>query len=45
MTAVFPQADLMKEATKMAEKIAQQSVPILMMAKEAVNYSYDVAGL
>ncbi|KAI3642238.1 hypothetical protein MP228_011793 [Amoeboaphelidium protococcarum] len=45
VTAVFPQADLMKEATKMAEKIAQQSVPILMMAKEAVNYSYDVAGL
>jgi enoyl-CoA hydratase len=39
---VVPAADLMAEALKMAEKIAAQSVPALMMVKEAINRTYEM---
>lgn len=38
---VVPLADLMSEATKAAAKIARQSLPIVMMTKEAVNCAYE----
>lgn len=38
---VFPAAELLGEAMKMAEKIASFSKPIAVMAKEAVNASYE----
>ena len=38
---VVPAADLMAEALKMADKIAAQSRPIVMMTKESVNRSYE----
>jgi enoyl-CoA hydratase len=34
-------ADLMAETLKIAQKIAEQSAPALMMVKEAVNRSYE----
>ena len=39
---VVPAAELMKEATAAAAKIAEQSLPILMMTKETVNRSYEL---
>jgi enoyl-CoA hydratase len=39
---VVPAADLMAETLKMAEKIAAQSLPALMMVKEAVNRAYEM---
>jgi enoyl-CoA hydratase/carnithine racemase len=41
VSRVVPAADLMAETLKTAQKIAEQSVPALMMAKEAVNRSYE----
>lgn len=38
---VVPAADLMAEAMKAAEKIAGLSLPVVMMAKEAVNRAYE----
>jgi len=38
---VVPAAELMGETMKAAAKIAEQSVPVLMMAKEAVNRAYE----
>ncbi len=38
---VVPAADLLAEAVKAAQKIAEQSLPIVMMAKESVNRSYE----
>ena len=38
---VVPAADLMGEAMKAAAKIAEQSLPVLMMTKEAVNRAYE----
>lgn len=38
---VVPLADLLPEATKAAQKIARQSVPIVMMTKEAINRAYE----
>ena len=38
---IVPAADLMAEAIKVAQKIASFSMPIVMMAKESVNQSYD----
>jgi enoyl-CoA hydratase len=41
VTRVVPAASLMDEAMALASKIAQQSLPIVMMAKEAVNRAYE----
>lgn len=41
VTRVVPAADLMEEAEKMAEKIASMSLPVSMMAKEAVNAAFE----
>ena len=41
VSRVVPAADLMAEALKTAQRIAEQSVPALMMAKEAVNRAYE----
>ena len=41
VSRVVPAADLMAEAMKSASKIAEQSFPILMMTKEAVNRAYE----
>lgn len=38
---VFPAAELMNEAMKMAEKIAEFPMPVVMMIKESVNRSYE----
>ncbi len=38
---VVPAAELMAETLKMAEKIAAQSVPALVMVKELVNRAYE----
>jgi enoyl-CoA hydratase len=41
VSRVVPLADLLAEALKAAEKIAGFSLPAVMMAKEAVNRSYE----
>ena len=41
VSRVVPLADLMGEAMKVAEKIASLSMPVVMMAKEAVNRAYE----
>jgi enoyl-CoA hydratase len=41
VSRVVPLADLMGEAMKAAQKIAEQSLPILMMTKETVNRAYE----
>jgi enoyl-CoA hydratase len=41
VSRIVPLADLMGEAMKVAEKIAALSLPAVMMAKEAVNRSYE----
>jgi enoyl-CoA hydratase len=41
VSRVVPAADLMTEALKAAQKIAEQSVPIVMMTKETVNRAYE----
>jgi enoyl-CoA hydratase len=41
VSRVVPLADLMGEAMKAAEKIASLSLPVVMMAKEAVNRAYE----
>jgi enoyl-CoA hydratase len=38
---VVPLADLMDEAVKVAETIASMSLPVLMIAKESVNRSFE----
>ena len=38
---VVPAADLMEEAVKMAETIAEMSAPVAMKVKEAVNKAYE----
>jgi enoyl-CoA hydratase len=38
---VVPLADLISEATMAAQKIAEQSVPIVMMTKETINRAYE----
>jgi enoyl-CoA hydratase len=38
---VVPQAELMTEALKTAATIASFSLPLVMMAKEAVNRAYE----
>ena len=41
VSRVVPAADLMAEAMKAAAKIAEQSLPIVMITKEAVNRAYE----
>jgi enoyl-CoA hydratase len=41
VSRVVPSADLVEEAVKAAQKIADFSLPAVMMAKEAVNRSYE----
>ena len=41
VTRVVPVAELLNDAMKTAEAIAEMSLPILMMAKESVNRSYE----
>jgi enoyl-CoA hydratase len=41
VSRVVPAADLLAEATKAAQKIAEASVPIAMMTKEAINRAYE----
>ncbi|HEX4158736.1 MAG TPA: enoyl-CoA hydratase [Rhizomicrobium sp.] len=41
VSRIVPLADLLSEATKAAEKIAAQSVPIVMMTKETINRAYE----
>ncbi len=41
VSRVVPAADLIEEAVKAAAKIADFSLPAVIMAKEAVNRSYD----
>ena len=38
---VVPAADLIDEAVKTAQSIADKSMPIVMIAKEAVNRAYE----
>ena len=38
---VFPTAELLSEALKIAAKIAEFSLPVVMMAKESVNRAYE----
>lgn len=38
---VFPAAELMAETLKIAQKIAEFSVPVAMMVKESVNRAYE----
>ena len=41
VSRVVPAADLLAEAVKAAQKIAEQSMPIVMMTKETVNRAYE----
>ena len=43
VSRIVPLAELMNEALKAANKMAELSLPILMMAKDAVNRSYEVS--
>jgi enoyl-CoA hydratase len=41
VSRVVPLADLLSEALKAAELIAEMSMPIAMMTKEAINRAYE----
>ena len=41
VSRVVPAAELLTEAMKAAQKIAEQSMPIVMMTKESVNRAYE----
>jgi enoyl-CoA hydratase len=41
VSRVVPAAELMGEAKKAAQKIAEQSLPIVMLTKETVNRAYE----
>ncbi len=41
VSRVVPLADLLSEATKAAQNIAAQSLPIVMMTKETINRAYE----
>jgi len=41
VSRVVPSAELLTEAMKAAHKIAEQSIPIVMMTKETVNRAYE----
>jgi enoyl-CoA hydratase len=40
---IVPDADLVEEALKLGAKIAGFSRPVIMMAKESVNRSFEVS--
>ena len=40
---VVPLAELMNEATKVAETIASMSLPSVMLAKEAINRAFETS--
>lgn len=42
VSRVVPLVDLMADVMKVANKIAEMSLPILLMAKESVNRSYEM---
>jgi enoyl-CoA hydratase len=41
VSRVVPAADLIAEAVKTAQKIADLSLPVIMIAKEAVSRAYE----
>jgi enoyl-CoA hydratase len=41
VSRVVPVGDLLAEATKAAQTIAEQSMPVVMMTKEAINRAYE----
>jgi enoyl-CoA hydratase len=41
VSRIVPLADLVEEAIKVAQQVADLSLPIVMMAKESVNRSYE----
>ncbi len=41
VSRVVPAADLMDEAMKLAETIAEKSQPVVAMAKEAINVAFE----
>jgi enoyl-CoA hydratase len=41
VSRVVPVADLLNDAMKTAETIAEMSLPIAMMAKETINRAYE----
>jgi len=41
VSRVVPVGDLLAEATKAAQTIAEQSIPVVMMTKEAINRAYE----
>ena len=41
VSAVYPVEDLVEEAVKVAAKIGSMSMPIALMAKEAVNAAFE----
>jgi enoyl-CoA hydratase len=41
VSRIVPATELLPEAIKAAQKIAEQSIPIVMMAKETVNRAYE----
>lgn len=43
VTRVVPVADLMEEALKTADAIADKSLPVAMICKESVNRAYEVS--
>ena len=43
VTRIVPLDQLISDALKTAEKIASMSLPITMMAKDAVNRAYEVS--
>lgn len=43
VSRIIPAADLIEEAMKTADRIAAMSRPLVMMAKEAVNRSYETS--
>lgn len=40
---VYPDAEVVDKALAMAEKISKYSLPVIQMAKEAVNKSYEMS--
>jgi enoyl-CoA hydratase len=43
VSRVVPQADLLDEAIKLAQTVAEKSQPIVALAKEAVNVAYETS--
>jgi enoyl-CoA hydratase len=43
VSRIVPAAELLSEAVKLAERIAEMSQPIAMMVKEAVNRAYETS--